>query len=245
MSGTRRRPRLLRAAAVLAVMLSLLIQPGCNALRKRKEQRIPQPGVIDLDQPRELSKTTLPDYVIEPPDELYVSARPDSLNLREQRVRVQADGNIDLGFEGEIYVAGLTLREAEHRIADHLAGMAQIRQTSIKDPIEVSLRLADDTQSKFYYVLGTVSNQGQFPLRGGETVLQAILTAGLKSNSLPEKSYLVRPQPVGHDPLILRIDWQGIKERGETATNYQILPGDRIVVPGGPNPGLLKTLIGG
>jgi polysaccharide export outer membrane protein len=231
--------------AIGAVIACLAAQPGCNAIKKRKTNRIPQPGVIDLDQPRELSKTTLPSYVIEPPDDLLLSARPDELNLREQRVRVQADGVVDLGFDGEVYVAGLTLREAEWRIADHLAARAQIRRTSLKDPIEVSLRLAEDSPSKQYFVLGTVSNQGQFPLKGGETVLQAILTAGLRVNSLPEKAYLVRPQPVGQEPLILRIDWVGIKERGETATNYQLLPGDRIVVPGGPAPGLLRTLLGG
>ena len=57
--------------------------------------------------------------------------------------------------------------------------------------------------------------------------------------------YLVRPQPAGHPDLILKIDWKGIKERGETLTNYQLFPGDRIVVPGGKDPGLLGTLLGG
>ena len=60
-----------------------------------------------------------------------------------------------------------------------------------------------------------------------------------------EKAYLVRPQPVGHEPMVLRIDWVGIKERGDTTTNYQILPGDRVVVPGGKAPSLLQSLLGG
>ena len=44
--------------------------------------------------------------------------------------------------------------------------------------------------------------------------------------------------------MVLRIDWVGIKERGDTTTNYQLFPGDRIVVPGTREPGLLGTLFG-
>lgn len=245
MSRPDRRSRAGWPALLGLLALALLGPSGCNSLRKHKERKIPQLGVVDLEQPRELCKTTLPAYTIEPPDELYVSARPDSLNLIQERVRVASDGVIDLGFDGDVYVAGLTLGQAEWKIAQHLAHRARVRRVDLKDPIEVSVTLADNSESKVYYVIGSVATQGQFPHRGGETVLQAILRAGLRSNSLPEKSYLVRPQPVGHPPLILRIDWVGIKERGDTATNYQVLPGDRIIVPGGPSPGLLATLLGG
>ena len=48
------------------------------------------------------------------------------------------------------------------------------------------------------------------------TVLDAILLAGLKSNSLPEKAYLVRPHPLGGHDQVLKIDWCGIRERGDT-----------------------------
>jgi len=94
-------------------------------------------------------------------------------------------------------------------------------------------------------VLGSVSNQGRFKLTGNETVLDAILQAGLRPNSLPNKAYLSRPSPVGAQPQILSIDWTGIKERGDTLTNYQLFPGDRVVVPGTKPPGLLQSLLGG
>ena len=76
-------------------------------------------------------------------------------------------------------------------------------------------------------------------------IFGAILAAGLRTNSLPEKAYLVRPHPAGGPDTILKIDWFGIKDRGDTLTNYQIFPGDRIIVPGGKPPGLLSTLLGG
>lgn len=239
-----RRRRNGRAALGLAA-LGLLAGPGCANMRKHQERKIPQYGVVDIDQPRELSKVTLPHYVVEPPDELIVSVRPTAVGLDRERVRVQADGSIDLGFDGAVEVAGLTLSQAEAKVAALLTERARVRRTSLSDPVEVSLQLADDSPSKVYYVLGTVATQGEFPIRGGETVLKAILTAGLRSNSLPEKAYLVRPQPVGGEPLILRIDWAGIKERGETLTNYQLMPGDRVVVPGGKAPSILQSLLGG
>src|SRR5581483_10996986 len=101
----------------------------------------------------------------------------------------------------------------------------------IREPIEVSVRLVNGTTSKSYYVIGTVTTQGRFPITGNETVLDAILQAGLRVNSLPEKAYLARPRPAGGPDQILRIDWERIKV-GDTLTNYQLMPGDRIVVPG-------------
>ena len=114
-----------------------------------------------------------------------------------------------------------------------------------REPYQVSARVTNSGASKSYYVIGTVNTQGRFPSTGHETVLDAILLAGLRSNSLPDKAYLVRPHPAGGADQVLRIDWFGIKDRGDTLTNYQVLPGDRIIVPGGKPPGVLSTLLGG
>jgi polysaccharide export outer membrane protein len=206
-------------------------------------KKIPQLGVIDPEQSRELQMVTMPPYVVEPPDELEVSVRPAAPDLNLTTLVVQADGNIDLGFAGDVYVAGLTLQQIELKLAQHLNTLAG--KNVPRGGYQASVRLVNGTQSKSYYVLGTVTTQGKFPITGNETVLDAILTAGLRSNSLPEKAYLVRPHPVGGPDQVLAIDWYGIKDRGDTLTNYQVLPGDRIVVPGGRAPGLLGTLFGG
>jgi polysaccharide export outer membrane protein len=226
----------------LAAVLPLLA--GCRGIADRhSEKHIPQYGCIDPNQPRELQMVSMPAYVVEPPDELEVSVRPAVPDLTLTTVTVQSDGNIDLGFVGDVYVAGLTLAQVELKIAQHLSMKSGSNRPS--EPYQVSVRLVNGTTSKSYYVLGTVTTQGRFPCTGNETVLDALLTAGLRSNSLPEKSYLVRPHPAGGPDLVLKIDWCGIKDRGDTLTNYQVLPGDRIIVPGGKPPGLLSTLIGG
>ena len=157
---------------------------------------------------------------------------------------VQADGFIDLGLAGDVYVYGLTLAEAEERIAVQLNDAARkqtrLRKTSIASACDWQPR-----QSKYYYVLGTVANPGRFKSSGNDTVLDAILQAGLKPNSLPEKAYMVRPHALGGEDQVYKIDWFGIKDRGDTLTNYQLFPGDRVVVPGTKPPGMLKSLLGG
>jgi polysaccharide biosynthesis/export protein len=227
----------------LAAGLVLLSMTGCIGLgRDHEAKRIPQYGVIDPGQPRELHKLPLPPYVIEPPDELEIAIRPSVQDWSPTTFVVQPDGFVDLGFAGDVYVAGLTLSQAEDQIADHLSEVRPKDDRS-KQPYQVSVRLTNN-QSKYYYVLGAVANQGRFKATGNETVLDAIITAGLRSNSLPEKTYLVRPHPAGGHDQVLKVDWFGIKDRGDTLTNYQVLPGDRVVVPGTRPPGLLGSLLG-
>ena len=238
-------PGLGRATIVVGTTAALLVaQPGCSSLRSRKEaDRVPVRGVIDPDQPRELDKTSMPRYVVEPPDELDVTVKPTLPDWMIGSFTVQPDGVIDLGLYGDVYVAGLTLEQVEAKVAEQLMLEALSRGQKPDEPYRVSARITN-SQSKVYYVMGTVASEGAFPLRGNETVLDAILQAGLKSNSLPEKAYLSRPHPVGGPCQVLRIDWAAIKENADTLTNYQLFPGDRIIVPGTRPPSLIATLLG-
>lgn len=237
--------RTLAARGFCALFLLAPCLAGCQLGARHAAKRVPQLGVIDPGQPKELDMVSLPPYVVEPPDELEITARPAPAAMTLTTFVVRSDGNIDLGFGGDVYVAGLTLAQVEQKVAQHLDAQSAARGERSREPIEVSARLVNGSQSKFYYVLGTVSNQGKFPITGNETVLDGILAAGLRSNSLPEKAYLVRPHPHGGGEQVYKIDWDGIRQRGDTLTNYQLFPGDRIIVPGGKPPGLLSTLLGG
>ncbi|APW60345.1 polysaccharide biosynthesis/export family protein [Paludisphaera borealis] len=234
-----------RNALLAGLSLAMtLTGPGCASGRQRREvERVPTRGVVDIEQARELDKTTMPRYVVEPPDELDVTVKPSPADWGMQTFVVQQDGILDLGLYGDVYVVGLTLEQVEQRIAQQLAVEAAQRGQKVTEPFRVSAKLST-SQSKFYYVLGTVTTQGRFPIKGNETALDAILLAGLKSNSLPEKAYLVRPHAVGGPDQVLRIDYCAIKERGDTVTNYQLFPGDRVVVPGTKPPSLIATLLG-
>ena len=232
-AGTRRHFALWIALGLAGSMI------GCGTMNKHKEQ----PGIVDIHQPRELEMVSMPPYVLEPPDEIEITIRPMAMEIPLSTVTIQADGYVDLGFAGDVYLAGLTLSQAEIKVAEHLENIAA--QKRVKDPVEVSVRLVNGSQSKFFYVLGSVTTQGRFPIQGNEDVLSSILAAGLRSNSRPDKAYVVRPHPINGQCQILKVDWEGITERGDTVTNYQLFPGDRIVVPGGRQPGLLGSLFGG
>jgi polysaccharide export outer membrane protein len=232
------RPPTLLAGLVLASLV------GCHGLAKKHEAKsVPQYGTIDAGQPAELRKVSQTPYVIESPDELEITVQPPVPDWNPVPFIVQADGFVDLGLPGDVYVYGLTLAEAEERIAVQLNDQARARDPKAQATYRVSVRLANG-QSKYYYVIGTVNTQGRFKSTGSETVLDAILLAGLRSNSLPEKAYLVRPHPLGGPDQVYKIDWLGIKDRGDTLTNYEVFPGDRVVVPGTKPPGLLSTLFG-
>ena len=232
-AGTRRHLGIWVAFGLVGLLT------GCGAVGKHK----PQPGVVDIHQPRELEMVSMPPYVLEPPDEIEISIRPTAMEIPLTTVTVQADGVVDLGFAGDVYLAGLTLSQAEMKVAEHLESIAA--QKRLKEPVEVSVRLVNGSQSKFYYVLGSVTTQGRVPIQGNEDVLSAILAAGLRSNSRPDKAYVVRPHPINGQCQILKIDWDGIRDRGDTVTNYQLFPGDRIIIPGGRQPGLIGSLFGG
>jgi polysaccharide export outer membrane protein len=235
-----------RLLLVVGLLLGLgCAGPGC-AGGKHRERKIAQPGVVDPSLPRELQMVSMPRHVVEPPDELEITVDPSLPNLTSARLVVQPDGSIDLGLYGRYIVSGQTLDQIEQQLALNLGMQAQAREPKKPlDPIQVSARLTDGRESKRYYVIGTVSSPNSFPITGNETVLDGILKAGLKSNSVPEKAYLVRPQPGGGPDQVFKIDWSGITQRGDTCTNYQLMPGDRIYVPGTKPPGLIKALVSG
>jgi polysaccharide export outer membrane protein len=233
-----------RGWRIVFAALAFGLVSGCAAAgRKHEARHIPERGIIDPEQARELEKTTMPRYVVEPPDELDVAIKPAPTDWNLSTVTVQQDGMIDLGFVGDVYVVGLTLEQIEQKVAEQLTRTALQTGQKLEEPYRVSVRLANP-QSKYYYVMGTVQTQGRFPIKGNETVLDAILQAGLKSNSLPEKSFLVRPHQPGECDQVLKIDWCAIRERGDTLTNYQLFPGDRIIVPGTKPPSMIATLLG-
>ena len=126
----------------------LILISGCANMREAREaNRIPQFGIVDPNQPRELEMVSLPPYTVEPPDELEISAKPASLELPITTPTVQQDGVIDLGFFGEVYVAGLTLAQIERKVEIALNRHVQERNIKLDQPIQVSVRLVNGSSS--------------------------------------------------------------------------------------------------
>jgi protein involved in polysaccharide export with SLBB domain len=144
---------------------------------------------------------------------------------------VRPDGTVGLGVYGGVRVTGMTIAEAKAAIEAHLAGF-------FARP-EVSLDVSG-YNSKVYYVVTDGAGFGEtvarLPVTGNETVLDAVGTiSGLSPVSSKHRIWIVRPSPDSHGcDQVLPVDWNAIVRRGVTATNYQILPGDRLYIQAQP-----------
>jgi polysaccharide export outer membrane protein len=175
----------------------------------------------------------VPAYVIEPPDVLLVEyACPyndDPVRLAGQRL-VRPDGTIGLGQLGAVAVGGLTVEQARRAVAPHLAS-----RLDDFDP----KRLRVDVlayNSKAYYVITEGADGGEqihrFPATGNDTVVDVISQVpGLRAEALKKKVWIDRqPDAPGGRNRLLAVSWKAILQRGQTDTNYVLLPGDRLYV---------------
>jgi hypothetical protein len=95
--------------------------------------------------------------------------------------------------------------------------------------------------SKNYYILGDVQIPGRLPWTGHETVLDALQFAGgLVATAEPKDIRLVRPARGGKPAKVYHVDLVAIQEQGDTTSNYQLFPGDRLVI--GRNAVVKKTV---
>jgi len=224
--------------------------PGPEEAAPSGRRRMSAPGAAPTAPPREFAKVSLPDYIIEPPDIILVEvleALPGRPITGERLV--QPDGKINLGFYGEVYVAGLTKAEVKAKVALHLRewinddklGLYRLDPASGKigrvEAARTSRIFVDVAayNSKVYYVEGEVGSPGRVPSTGNETVLDAIhFAGGLTERAAKDRIRLIRPAPVGNrgeQSLDVHLD---AIIRGDSTTNYQLLPGDRLIVDRDP-----------
>jgi polysaccharide export outer membrane protein len=139
---------------------------------------------------------------------------------------VGPDGTINLGTYGSVYITGLTLEEAKTAIEKHLDKHLDAPLVSVD---------VFSYNSKVYYVVtegaGYGDNVARFPVTGNETVLDAISQINGLSRLSSKDIWIARPAPsgVGCDQ-VLPVDIAAIMKGGSTATNYQLLPGDRVFI---------------
>lgn len=140
---------------------------------------------------------------------------------------VQMDGCISLGSYGCVHVTGLTVSQAKCVVEKHLSRW-------LLNP-EISLSVAG-FNSKVYYVVLDGGGYGQqifrLPVTGKDTVLDAISQInGLPPISSTRKIWVARPSPCKKGCYqILPVNWRVLVEAGDTETNYQLFPGDRVYV---------------
>ncbi len=143
---------------------------------------------------------------------------------------VGPDGKVNLATYGSVYVSGMTLEQARAAIEEHLAQYLDQPQVAV-DVFAYN--------SKTYYVITQGGGNGddvtEFPITGNETVLDAIALLGGISPVSSTRIFIARPAPNGVGcEQILPVNWEEVSRGGSTATNYQLLPRDRLYIAEDP-----------
>lgn len=294
-----------RIACLIACGLFLGV-PGCASVSKRQVESTSSVMVTPEYLPRELHKTTLPTYVIEPPDILIVEA----IHLIPKQARLRSSDILDIQVEntlpdrpiageylieqglvnlgppyGSVKVVGMSREDAQKAIEEHLkqeladpkvtlrvkwmAGLQQVAGQHMVGPdgtitlgtygsvLLVGQTLAEAKQtlekhlsqfledpeisvdvfsynSKSYYVVTAGAGLGdqiaKFPITGNETVLDAVSNIQGMSEVSSKRIWIARPSAEPCGVQVLPVDWDAIVSQGQSATNYQLMPGDRLFI---------------
>jgi polysaccharide export outer membrane protein len=190
--------------------------------------------------PTEMNTVLLPTYTIRPPDVLLIESQKGLLTqpVRGQHL-VRPDGTVGLGIYGPVLVAGRTVQQAREEIARAIHGRLA-KDKKFEDVLEgVNVDILA-YNSSVYYIITDGAGLGEavyrFPVTGNETVLDAIANInGLPVVSSPKRIWVARRNygPVAQEN-ILPVDWLAITRGGSMATNWQIMPGDRVFVKADP-----------
>jgi polysaccharide export outer membrane protein len=185
-------------------------------------------NVVDLstDQAKDMITKHLSAIIKDPQVAVSLAQSRAMQQIRGEHL-VRPDGTIGLGVYGQVYVAGMTIEAAKQAVEAQLAHY-------LYRP-EVSLDVGA-YNSKLYYVISDGAGNGEqvvaLPTTGNETVLDAISkVGGLGVVASKKRIWVSRPTPTdcGMEE-ILPVNWVELTQRGDTATNYQLLPGDRLYV---------------
>ncbi len=140
---------------------------------------------------------------------------------------VRMDGTIGLGVYGSVYISGMTMDQAREAIEKHLS------EFLLKPQISLDIY---SYNSKWYYLIQERAGYGQtvlrLPITGKDTVLDAISNM-MGTTMFSSNKYMWLARPNGQDPnnmQIFPINWPALVRGGSPATNYQLMPGDRLYV---------------
>ena len=201
---------------LLVVSLSVLVSLSITSLAFAVDQNTQLPDVIAQ------TPVTVPDenYRIVEEDVLRMDIW-DEREFSGMQMRVTNDGKINVPYLGEMQAAGLTQTELTAQIAKKLEEADIIYNAKIQITI-VTLH------EPIVRVLGQVNRPGPVIYKDGDTVIDAVASAGsFTDNAMLEKATLTHK---GSDKPIL-IDLQKIFRDNDLTQNFQLQKGDTIYIP--------------
>ena len=158
--------------------------------------------------------------------EFELKRRQRQAERDRERLRSSRSRNNDAKNDDDQDDLELGTREEEEQL---LVLQRAINDARLKNTISARLVNWD---SKRIYVLGEVNSPGSFIFIGNETVLDAILEAGgLNTNANHHQIIVSRPSSCGECRTVMQVCYDQVVQLGDTSTNYQLQPGDRVFVP--------------
>ncbi len=161
--------------------------------------------------------------------EIYIIGSGDILEIvtwREpdfsrEEIIVRLDGKISFPLIDDLVAAGRTPTQLKFEIQNRLGKF-------VSDPnVTVTVRSA---ASKRFYILGEVTETGEYPLTKKLTVLQAFAIAGGFTEWASKKEILVFRTENGQNKVI-RVNYKKIVKGEDADLNVLLKPDDTIVVP--------------
>ena len=162
-------------------------------------------------------------YLINPSDKLQIIIWP--YNDLTMEVQVRPDGMISYPFIGEFKVEGMTAGELGEKITETI-------KEYVNEP-KVAVNLIGFRQPRVY-VLGQVNKPGQYDIRKGDTVLDAITAAGGPTKrATMQKIGLIRPteEREKNKAKVTVVNLATLLGKGEIPPEFMLTDGDIIYVP--------------
>jgi polysaccharide export outer membrane protein len=179
---------------------------------------------MTLDEATEAVTRHLQKLLERPAVSIHLS-RPAETQEVTNSYLVQPDGTVNLRQYGMVRVAGKTVTEARRAVQEQLS--------QYFDSPCVALEVKHYVSQKYYVIAagaGIGDNIQMYPITGNETVLDAIARLPGPSKMSSKTMWLARPAPTeSGKESVLPVDFVAITQ-GVTATNYQLMPGDRLYI---------------
>ncbi len=197
----------------VALLAGLLSGQGCAPKYTDHDAFMKQPRPIVGGKP----------YVIEPPDGIRIIS-PAAPELDNARPVIRPDGYVTLYLLGDVFVAGKTPTQLA----------AEVEEKILKYYQDVTVQVeVVNFASKRYYVAGE-TGAGPRPYTGRDTVLDAVLTAGIPPTAMPEQLLVLRPNEQADLIRRMTIDFNDMIKKGDLRYNAVLEEGDIIYMPINP-----------
>ena len=203
---------------VIAAGMQLIIGVPPASSQSASQKLTPEPRVGSAPTTA-IAGTATPRYVIGPDDVLQI------VFWREKdlsgEVIVRSDGRISLPLLNDVVAAGRTPEELRDAL---IAGASPF----LAEPNATVV--VKESRSRKVFITGSVEHPGPYVLTGRTTVIQLIAMAGGLKEFADQKNIVVMRGSNGRQ-VSYPFDYRSILRRQNLEQNFDLAPGDTVLVP--------------